>query len=142
MRIALRNAILFLTCLHLVLRHYTVTLSHLQALRCKANLLRFPYLQTCHTMATLLIRVHHPIVSPPGVVNMPRTIALAAYQHPIARLASEIIRNSRQQIADFPKAYAPFQGPNTTDQGQILTQPSTHQTKHKSLILTMSLVST
>ena len=108
MRIVLRNPILHLTCLHLTLRHCAVTPSHLQALRCKAKLLRSPHLQTCHIMVTLLIRVHHLIVSPPGVVNMSRTVALAAYQHPIARLVSEIIRNSGQQMVDFPKAYAPF----------------------------------
>ena len=69
----------------------------------------------CHIMVTLLTRVHRLIVSPPGVVTTPRTVLLAAYQHPIARLVSEIIRNSRQQIADFPKACAPFQDPKTTD---------------------------
>jgi hypothetical protein len=96
MRIFLRNPILYLACPHLSLRRYTVAPSHLQALRRKAKLLGFPHLQTYHIMVTLLIRVYRLIVSPPSVVNTPRTVALAAYQHPIARLVSEIIRNSRQ----------------------------------------------
>jgi hypothetical protein len=109
MRIVLRNPILHLTYLHLTLRQYAVTPNHLQALRCKAKLLRFPHLPMCHIMVTLLIRVHHLIVSPLSVVNMSHMVALAAYQHLIARLVSEIIRNSRQQqMVDFPKAYAPF----------------------------------
>src|SRR5947209_7279594 len=124
MTIVLRNPILYLPCLHLTSRRYTTTLSHLQALRCKAKLLGLPHLQMCHIMVTL------------------RTVVLAVYQYLIARLVSETIRNSRQQIADFPKAYTPFQGPKTTNQDRVIAQPTTNQTKHKSLMLTMSLVST
>jgi hypothetical protein len=116
------NPILYLPCLHLTLRRYPVTLSHLQALRCKAKLLGFPHLQMCHIMVTLLTRVHRLIVSPPSVVQTLRMVVLAAYQHPIARLVSETTRNSQQQIADFPKAYAPFQGPKSMGQDQAIAQ--------------------
>ena len=124
--IVLRNPILYLPCLHLTLRRYTVILSHLQALRCKAKLLGFPHLQMCHITVTLLTRVHRLLVSPPSVANTSRTVVLAANQHLIARLVSDTIRNSRQQIADFPKAYPPFQGPKTTDQDQDIAHPTTN----------------
>ena len=124
MTIILRNPIPYLPCLHLTSHRYTVILNHLQALQCKAKLLGLPHLQTCHITVTL------------------RTAVLAACQYLIVRLVSEIIRNSRHQIAGFPKAYAPFQGPKATSQDQVMGRPTTDQTKHKPLMLTMSLAST